>query len=247
MQGNIHTQTIDGAAVHLYLPPQTEWSDPLPCLYVAGQEQPAQSKQQLLQIMQILEPQLCRNALPPFALASVSPAQWDAAYSPWPAAMGERSFSGKADDYFSFLHTRVHPYLKTHYGCSDAREAIGFIGYSLAGVAALYAYLAHPFFRLCASVSGSLWYPEWIPYLNQSYHQALPGKIYLSLGKAEVKTRSPLLRENQPCTEQTAVLLSEILGDTNVCFAWNNGNHFYEIPERHARAISWLLQDFRLL
>ena len=55
MQGNIHTLTIDGAAVHLYLPPQTEWSDPLPCLYIAGQEQPAQSKQQLLQIMQILE------------------------------------------------------------------------------------------------------------------------------------------------------------------------------------------------
>ena len=95
--------------------------------------------------MQLLEPQLRRGILPPFAAVSVSPLQWDVAYSPWPAMLGERSFSGKADAYFSFLHTRVQPYLKAHYGCSDAREHTAFIGYSLAGVAALYAYFSHPF------------------------------------------------------------------------------------------------------
>ena len=248
MKGSLQTQMLDGSAVSLYLPPQriSISANPLPCLYIAGQEQPAQSELLLEQIMQLLEPQLRRGILPPFAAVSVSPLQWDAAYSPWPAMLGERSFSGKADAYFSFLHTRVQPYLKAHYGCSDAREHTAFIGYSLAGVAALYAYFSHPFFGLCASVSGSLWYPAWIPYLQKTYQQAQAGKIYLSLGKAEVKTRSPLLRENQPCTEQTTALLSEVLGEENICFIWNNGNHSYEVPERHARAIQWLLQDFHL-
>lgn len=98
MKGSLQTQMLDGSAVSLYLPPQriSISATPLPCLYIAGQEQPTQSELLLGQIMQLLEPQIRRGILPSFAAVSVSPLQWDAAYSPWPAMLGERSFSGKS-------------------------------------------------------------------------------------------------------------------------------------------------------
>ena len=41
-------------------------------------------------------------------------------------------------------------------------------------------------------------------------------------------------------TQRIAGALAARLDNENVLFEWNNGGHFFEIPQRLGRAITWL-------
>ena len=246
MDEKIIIQQISGINTCIYVSSgQSTIQKSMPCIYIAGEEDINQNKDLVCYIAKKLEFQIRQNHIPPVVLVCPAVRSWNDCYSPWPVKLGNTSFSGKASDYFSIIFQKIQPYLQINFNCAYLPEETFFIGYSLAGLAALYGYFSHPFFAHCASVSGSLWYPGWLPFLEKKCMQLSdrPGKIYLSLGKKEIKTRSLMMRENKSCLENTYALLAETLGQKNVYMEWNNGNHFYEIPERHLRAVYWLLQN----
>lgn len=116
---------------------------------------------------------------------------WNGDFSPWksPAAFGDDDFKGNGPKTLQWLMNDLIPKLKADYGVD--RE-IYLIGYSLAGLFALWTAYETDIFSAIASCSGSLWFEQWDEYVlhHQIKHES---NIYLSLGGKEEKTKNPVM------------------------------------------------------
>ncbi len=171
-----------------------------------------------------------KKAFPDLHVLAVSGFDWNDMLSPWPAekvfAKGN-DFGGRADELLAALLPRLAGYEKRRY----------IIGYSLAGLFALYAASRTDLFAGCASVSGSLWYPGFTEWLEE--HPLRCGRLYLSVGDKEKKTKNPVMSAVETKTGCVAGMFS---GKMPVRFEINPGNHFFQSDERMAKAVSWLLE-----
>ena len=120
------------------------------------------------------------------------------------------------------------------------------VGYSLAGLFALWAAWNSGYFRRVASVSGSLWYPGFTDFIKDNTPRTGlkegPGleKAYFSLGDRESRTRHPLMSRVDACTAEVVEKFRSYGIETT--FEWNPGNHFDHPELRMARALAWLLR-----
>lgn len=173
------------------------------------------------------------------ALFAADDYDWNADLSPWAAPAcfrGGEGFAGNAPQRLKWLLQAV-PFVEE--GLSDAPRAV--LGYSLAGLFALWAAAQCDLFNMTASVSGSLWFDGFDDYLAAHANRFAGKKVYLSLGDREAKTRNPRLACVQERTEAARELLSAA-GAYSI-FELNPGNHFAEPAARCARAAAWLMQE----
>ena len=92
-------------------------------------------------------------------------------------------------------------------------------------------------FQTAGSLSGSLWYPGWLDYMEQ--HPPRPGeKIYLSLGDREEFGGPPLLRTVGDCTRRAHAFYKEKGLDT--VLEWNKGGHGKGVDGRWKKALAWM-------
>lgn len=166
---------------------------------------------------------------PPCRLAAFETVNWDADYTPW-RVEGKRSFSGGADALLPSLTDAVERLR------ADGAARVYLVGYSLGGLAALYFHT-----KLstdgCASCSGSLWYPNFIEYLEKNPAR---GAVYFSLGGKEKNTRDELMGTIEQRTSE-AYELCKTTAERTV-FNHEPGGHFRDTFGRMARGICWLLR-----
>ena len=96
-----------------------------------------------------------------FNLLCVSNLNWDQEMTPWycPPVMAKgSSYAGGADAYLQVLLEDILPGALAR--ISGKPAYIGIAGYSLAGLFALYALYRTDMFARAASISGSLWFPD---------------------------------------------------------------------------------------
>lgn len=157
---------------------------------------------------------------------------WNDVLTPWPCGKvfkGGEDFGG-------------HASLTKEYICSLdllQYEHISIIGYSLAGLFALYACMNLDFVDGCASCSGSLWYPDFVKYVQE--HPVKDKHIYLSLGDKEKNSRNPLLGKVEECTNTIYQMLKK---DNQCFFEMNAGNHFKDVDQRIEKGVLWLENAF---
>lgn len=167
----------------------------------------------------------------------VSGFDWNRDMSPWPARRvfknGE-DFSGGAKFYLSELSSEIVPTVERKLGFEP--HCRGIVGYSLAGLFALWSLYNSTLFSLAASVSGSLWFDGWLDYIKNSRLQQQPQRVYISLGDREKNSREVRMKTVEECSGTTAELLS-------AKFELNRGNHFQNIPQRIARALDYLAAE----
>ncbi len=227
--------TIAGLKCQLYLPKEYEnCSKRYPVIYVNGE----------IPIEEILEELKQREISPEFLMLSIKPHNWNDDFTPWsvPAFReGEQAPLGKADEYIQKLSGEIKLYIDANYRTKKEPENSILIGYSLGGLAALYTLYKTDTFGKVGSLSGSLWYDDWIHFMKNNIFEIRSCKVYLSLGKKESRSRNTRMSKVAECTEKATEILKEQLESENVTFEWNNGGHFTEIPKRFANAISWLL------
>lgn len=161
-------------------------------------------------------------------------------FTPWeaePVWPGE-PFSGGGEDYLKFLTDTALPYLEERFGAPTGPENCALLGYSLGGLFALWALTKTEKFGAGASLSGSLWYPQFLKYLENC-----PPKrdtaIYLSLGDREPLGGPSVMRTVGDCTEKAKEILSD--HGCKVFFEWNQGGHGKGITKRWQRAVRRLL------
>lgn len=165
---------------------------------------------------------------------------WNHDMSPWymPSIYSkEKSFSGGADEYLRLLIEEILP--KTKELIEGVPKFTGIAGYSLAGLFAVYATYKTDVFDRVASMSGSLWFSNFIEYCKGNEYKRLPDKIYFSLGDKEANTRNPVLKTVQDKTIELSEYF-KILG-TEVIFELNPGNHFTDTIFRSAKGIKAIL------
>ena len=175
-----------------------------------------------------------------FNLLVVGNIDWNHDMSPWymPSIYSkEKSFSGGADEYLRLLIDEILP---------NAKEMIegepGFTGiavYSLAGLFAVYAMYKTDVFDRVASMSGSLWFYDFMEYCKRNDFRKLPDKIYFSLGDKEANTRNPVLKTVEDNTRELSEYFKNL--GSEVIFELNKGNHFTDTVLRSAKGIKAIL------
>ena len=177
---------------------------------------------------------------PAFALVAISDLDWNRDMSPWdspPVFKGAGPCTGGADDYLRFLSGEIVP--KTEKELAGVPSWRGIVGYSLAGLFALYAVYRTDLFSRVGSISGSLWFPGMKEYIFSHEPKFRPEHIYFSLGDKESKTRNLLLKSVRQNTEEIHSFYRGKGIDT--VFQLNPGNHYNHAAERTAAGICWLL------
>lgn len=177
---------------------------------------------------------------PPFTLVAIGDLDWSHDMAPWdsPAAFkGGEPFTGGADDYLRLLVGDILP--RAESSLTDAPAWRGIVGYSLAGLFALYAIYQTDIFSRVGSISGSLWFPGWKEYVLTHQPKRPPDCVYFSSGDRESKTRNPILINIGRNTEDICKHYRAMGTDT--VFQLNPGNHFDHPVERTAAGITWLL------
>lgn len=165
---------------------------------------------------------------------------WNHDMSPWymPSIYSkEKSFSGGADEYLKLLIDEILPKAKEL--IEGEPKFIGIAGYSLAGLFAVYATYKTDVFDRVASMSGSLWFINFIEYCKRNEYKRLPDKIYFSLGDKEANTRNPVLKTVRDKTIELSEYFKSI--GAEVIFELNSGNHFTDMILRSAKGIKAIL------
>ena len=161
---------------------------------------------------------------------------WNHDMTPWdcpPLSKNGAPATGGADRYLALLLSEILPKAKRFICGSPSRTCIA--GYSLAGLFALYALYRCNAFDGAASVSGSLWFPDFRKFVTDHDMLSKPDRIYISLGDKEKKTRHPLLKTVQDNTEAIVNHYRQLGMD--VTFEINPVNHFEDVDYRSAKGI----------
>ena len=181
----------------------------------------------------------------PMALVAVAPKSWDNDLTPWPAPpvfRGGRAYEGAAAAQLALLGREIMPWteaLLAQHGMAPSFSALA--GYSLAGLFTAWAATQCSLFERIASVSGSLWYPDFVKYVAANRPNPCVRCAYFSLGDADPRTRNRAMRSVLEDTRQVAERFEQAGVVTR--FELNPGNHFMDEDLRTARGIRWLLED----
>ncbi len=173
-------------------------------------------------------------------LLVVGELRWDHDMTPWfcpPLSKGDTPCTGGAGDYLETLLHGIIPQALERIAGEPAYTAIA--GYSLAGLFALWSMYNCDAFARVASMSGSLWFPDFVEYATAREMVRVPERLYLSLGDAEAKTRNRVL-----CTvrERTEALVEHYRKQgLDIAYELNPGNHFKDPALRSAKGIKAIL------
>lgn len=245
MHIQIYEMQIAGLSCNLYLPADYDnnMEKHYPVIYING----------AIPIEEVIGEVEKAGISTEFLLLSIQPSIWNDDFTPWSAPAfrkGEEAPAGKADNYICCLTEEIKPFIDANYRTKPESKHTILLGYSLGGLAALYACYKTELFGVVGSLSGSLWYDNFCEYMKQNKPLRENLRVYLSLGRKECLSKNPRMGRVADCTEQAKEILmrqlsvgrDDIQGD-NVYMEWNDGGHFHEIPKRFAKAIAWWAKD----
>jgi predicted alpha/beta superfamily hydrolase len=173
-------------------------------------------------------------------LVTINGLNWDHDLTPWYAPrifQDGNDFGDGADVYLQKLTGSIIPAVEAALGFSPCCRTL--LGYSLAGLFAIYALYCTDIFDRVASISGSLWYDGFLDFMGKKVPLRQPQRVYFSLGDSEQNTKNPRLATVQNCTLEAENLMQR--PGTKTVFEINPGGHFSDIPKRIAKGIQWIL------
>lgn len=167
-----------------------------------------------------------------FVLLEIS--DWDRFLSPWKMEnpfQRREDFRGEGDVTLSELLSLIPEVEKNR-----KYRSRSLVGYSMGGLFALWASTKTDLFDSVSSVSGSLWFRGLKDYLSQN--RAKAARIYLSLGKKEKKSSSPVISTVEEKTKEIVSLLSS--QSYFIEYREEEGGHFDNEGQRLINAVSFL-------
>ena len=127
-----------------------------------------------------------------FLLVAFQVEDWNRDFSPWEAAavFGKEGFAGQGLKTLRWLTEECVPHIDRTFGVKDREHWL--MGYSLAGLFALWAAYESDVFSGIVCCSGSLWFPDWDHYVRNHVIQS-KCSVYLSLGGKEEKAKNKVM------------------------------------------------------
>ena len=169
-------------------------------------------------------------------IISVSGMDWNRELSPWPAPgvfRNQGDFTGEGDKFLCILLEKLLPEgLRV---LEYEPESLGIAGYSLGGLFAVWTLWNTDIFSAVASMSGSMWFDNFLEYARAQRPVRLPELVYLSVGSGEKKSRNKRMAAVEKCTREMANYFEN--SGSKCVFLLEPGGHFSDVPERIARGI----------
>ena len=138
---------------------------------------------------------------------------------------------------------KIKGFIDENYRTKKEPEYSSLIGYSLAGLTALYGLYQSSAFKRIASISGSLWYDDFTSFMKRNKPKVKDVKVYLSLGLNEEKSRNPRMAlVGERTKDAFQILKKDLEGEGEVLLEWNPGGHFDEVTLRYQKALLWLMK-----
>lgn len=172
------------------------------------------------------------------ALFFIGAPDWNRQLTPWPAPAvfrGQEDFSGGADGFLTLLAEEIFPAAERSLPCPLPRSLCGI---SLGGLFALYSACQCDLFSSAASISGSLWYDRFLPFLESHLLSKKIKRVYLSLGTKEKHARNNSMARVEENTRAAYQIFLRQPMETR--FEMNPGGHFADPVPRLERAFAFL-------
>jgi len=178
-----------------------------------------------------------------FILVAISNLNWNDDMTPWecsPLYKGDSKYNGNADNYLKIIEDVIISNIEEFINNSLHKEIdyFGIAGYSLGGLFAVYSVYNTNLFSRIASVSGSLWFPNFVEYIKENEISKNVDKIYFSLGNKEKFSEIDLLRTVEDKTKEIQKYLGNMVDSI---YEENMGNHFQDGAIRMAKGIKWIV------
>lgn len=176
-----------------------------------------------------------------FVFIVISDIDWDNEMTPWPEPpifkSDTEAYDGLAMKHLNYIINDVIPAVSSVLKCQSKEYILS--GYSLGGLFSAYAIFNNHFFSKYVSASGSLWYPDFMEYVQKQELMPNVKKVYLSLGDKEKNTKDI----SQNVEEKTKAFHEYLISkNVNTILEMNYGNHFKNIAYRIAKGIKWIIE-----
>lgn len=173
-------------------------------------------------------------------MIAVAVHDWQGELSPWPAPaiFGKHDFAGNASLLLSELE-RFWDWFQSNYHVKT--DQLYLSGYSLAGLFAIWASSQTNIFKKIVAVSPSVWYMNFVDYLEQ--HPIHTNKAYLSLGDKEANAKNKAMATVKVRFESVIQILQK--QNIPLTYEYNPGNHFQDVELRMIKGIQSLLLGSR--
>ncbi|MEM5030565.1 alpha/beta hydrolase-fold protein [Priestia sp. WB3] len=238
MKGTFLYEELNGRQLDIYLPPHSNTLMPA----VIVQDGSSLFHQHILSLEEMIE----GRSIMPVVLIGIHPINRLDEYTPWEAPSLHSSFpafKGEADTYLAFLTDQLMPYLVQYYPIEPDDRQHALIGASLGGLVSMYAlWKKQFFFQHIGSLSGSFWYPHFMPYVRQHHPKALPQRIYLSVGSEEGKEKSSAQQHMVPFTEELHHILHGYgmpKHQLRLHIEYREGHHISQFQRNFVSALKW--------
>ena len=174
------------------------------------------------------ESQLC--------MIAVSIHDWQGELSPWsaPAIFGKHDFAGNAAKFLTELEGFWKWFKDEH---NIESNQVYLCGYSLAGLFVLWAPSQTNLFTKIAAVSPSVWYFNFVEYMQQNPIQTR--EVYMSLGDKEANAKNKVMATVKDCFEAVIQIIQK--QNISLTYEYNPGNHFQDVELRMIKGIQQLL------
>lgn len=179
-----------------------------------------------------------------YILVSISNFKWNNELTPWKSSAlfkGEDDYLGNANNYLSEIEKDIIPQVERFIinNLNKKVKCYSIVGYSLAGLFALYSSFNSNMFKMIGCVSSSFWYPNFLEYVLNNKINSNVEKIYFSLGNKEKLSKNKILSKVEDDTKEIYNFLNK---SVNSIYEENEGGHFNNEEERIIKAIKWLLE-----
>ena len=175
-----------------------------------------------------------------FELIEVLVDNWDTNLSPWiaPSAFKKGNFTGGGVKTLNWVVSELLNGIKKD--CSPEQKFY-IVGYSLAGLFAMWSLYETEVFDGAICCSGSLWFPDWDEYMRTAKLNK-PGIVYISLGGKEETTKNPVMQSVGVRTRNQLKLLKADPNCIAATLEMNPGGHFSDTANRIAKGIAYVLE-----
>lgn len=171
---------------------------------------------------------------------------WNKDLSPWRAEKifkGGEDFDGEGNRFCNILISKIAAEVEKIIGRKIESKDRGIIGYSMAGLFALYCIFQTDLFGKIGSISGSLWFDGILEYVNNNTPKAGNREdlsFYFSLGDKEDSTKEKKMAIVKENTDKIVEYFSSRYD--RVVYVMNPGGHFQNSEKRIVNGIHQLIE-----
>ena len=184
---------------------------------------------------------LLNDMLPGFGITVIAceVTDWNLELSPWKGVSIDGSMlGGGGADFLNWIQNSLFPRID---GLDIVSQKCYMMGYSLAGLFAMWSLYETDLFDGVVCGSGSFWFEGWSEYAK-THSLRKKASIYLSLGGKEDKTDHPLMATVGTRTKELETLLKADPLTERIVFELNSGGHFADSVKRLIKGILWTVR-----